>query len=61
MPNTTRPMPDQKIAPAHITQGSADEYSVAWASTARETLGLSWRTALVSAWPVQSPVSVVLQ
>ena len=54
-------MPDQKMAPAHITQGSADEYSVALARASRPTRGLSWRTALVSAWPVQSPVSVVLQ
>ena len=51
----------QKMAPAHITQGSADEYSVACARASRLwPLPASARMALVCAWPVQSPDSAVL-
>src|SRR3989475_443826 len=50
-------MADQKMAPAHITQGSADEYKVAADSASRSCSGLARRMADSSAWAVQSPLS----
>lgn len=56
MPNTTRRMFDQKIAPEHITQGSPEAYMVAPASSSRPCEGVTLRRAFISAWLVQSPL-----